>query len=76
MWLWTFFWDEFAVRANVGQCLGLTVDKTHLFKNDKQFDYFLFFSIFMKHKGSDCDLTQSEETGNNFNENSVIYYTL
>ena len=30
----------------------------------------------MKHKGSDCDLTQSEETGNNFNENSVIYYTL
>ena len=78
MWLWTFFcWDEFAVRANVGQCLGLTVDKTHLFKNDKHFDYFLFFSIFMKHKGSDCDLTQSEETGNNFNEKfSHILYII
>ena len=31
----------------------------------------------MKHKGSDCDLTQSEETGNNFNEkfsHTIIHY--
>ena len=31
----------------------------------------------MKHKGSDCDLTQSEETGNNFNEKfSHILYII